>query len=595
MVTTPIVTLPTPALLSGTVSPIATEAIAIAAAANGAGDGNLPAAPPGAPPDAPPAPPSDGSGSGSEVDPFAAYVWDRENAVTSFGHVRQISLPGLPEGSQSLKGEWVHVAGQSRLRGNFLRAPYIDKTTRLTSDPFDQVQCYYSLTSLILYLKDKLGFEMEKIISAIKPIYAHVNAARDVNAWFDPRTGHLTFGTGDESRFGAWHLAEDADVVRHECGHAILHCMNPELSSWYAGDGGAIHEGFGDAIASFYADNSVISEDFLANTGEEYGTDRGLRDVNNDLRYNEVSQEVHSLGQVYGGFWWGVRKALEPILGDGREAADLAMAILMSHGTQYATNRPGPKDFIDTALAGARIYLQGSKHDLNYRKVAKLMRDEAKRRGFMDEAVKMRGRRQRFSNELGRLLTETPAPFAFVRESSVENASGMRDYFQQFMVLERRHFVRMLGSGLIVFKDGSGVSRSFSASDVRQSVDVDPTINYLRPNALRTTRLAAKDNLDESERKLEDLDHKGLWSGSEKERKETITRAEALRRLDEIAYEEAMGNDDHRIANLVLMPEGFDGSTDGKQNLYWALRFGMTDFYVNAKSGAVAARKIAMW
>ena len=593
MLTTPIGTLLTPVLSSGIVAPIATNAIAIAAHANGAGDGNLPAAPPGAPPDAPSAPPSDGSG--SDVDPFAAYVWDKENAVTSFGHVRQVSLQGLSPGAKSLDGEWVNVNGQTRLRGNFLRAPYADKTTRLTSDPFDQVQCYYSLTSLILYLKDNLGFDMAKIISSIKPISAHVNAARDVNAWFDPRTGHLTFGTGDESRFGAWHLAEDADIVRHECGHAILHCMNPELSSWYAGDGGAIHEGFADAIASFYENNSVISEDFPPNTGEEYGTDRGLRDVDNEFKYSEMDSEVHSLGQVYSGFWWGVRKALEPILGDGREAADLAMSILMSHGTHYATNRPGPKDFLDAALAGARLYLEGSGRDLDYKKVARVMTDEAKRRGFMDEAVKMRGKRQRFSAELGRLLTETPAPFAFVRENSIENPSGMRDYFQQFLVLKKRHFVRMLGSGLIVFKDGSGVTRSFSASDIRRSVDVDPTINFGRPNALKNIRFAAKSNLDESERKLEDLDRQGLWSGGEKERKEKITRAEALRRLDEIAYEEAVGHDDHRTAHLVLMPEGFDGSTSGRQDLFWALRFGLTNFYVNAKSGTVAVKKIAMW
>ncbi|MBN1283358.1 MAG: hypothetical protein JXA24_06275 [Proteobacteria bacterium] len=595
---TTISTIPPPALTPAIAAPIATtSAAAIAARVNGTLPGLPPTAPPAALPGLPPEaqqarPPDD---SGPDDDPFAAYVWEKENEVTSFGHVRQISLPGLPPNAQSLKGEWVHVTGQTRLRGNFLRPPYVDKTSRLTSDPFDQVQCYHSLTSLILYLKDKLGFDMARIISAIKPIYAHVNAARDVNAWFDPRTGHLTFGTGDKSRFGAWHLAEDADIVRHECGHAILHCMNPELASWYAGDGGAIHEGFADSIAAFYANNPVISEDFLPNTGEQYGTDRGLRNVNNDLRYNEVDSEVHSLGQVYGGFWWGVRKALEPMLGNGRDAADVAMSILMNHGAHYATNMPTPKDFFEAALAGAKIYLEGSKRELEYKKVARAITEEAKRRGFLDEAVHKRGMRRRFSEEFGRLLTEAPEPFAFVRENSVGNLAGSREFYQQFLVLEKRHFVRMLGSGLIVFKDGSGAARSFSASDMRQSVDVDPAIKYGRPNALKTIKMAAKSNLDESDKRLDELDRQGLWAGGEKEKKEKITRAEALRRLDEVAFEEAMGQEDHRSLSLVLMPEEPGSSTPERQNLHWAIQLGLTVFFVNAKSGAVVARKIAMW
>ena len=571
--------------------PVTTSAIAAFASGGGnVGNGGStpPAEPPVPPPEAPPEPPKD---------PFAAYVWAKENEVTSFGHVRKISLPGLPAGAQSLKGEWVHVTGQTRLRGNFLRQPYIDKTSRFTSDPFDQVQCYYALMSLILYLNMQ-GFDMKKTLGKILPLYARVNEVRDVNAWFDPRTGWLTFGTGDASRFGAWHLAEDADIVRHECGHAIFHSLYPELTSWYAGDGGAIHEGFGDAMASLYANNSVISEDFLPNTGEHYGTDRGLRDVNNDLRYNQVDREVHSLGRVYGGFWWGVRKLLEPILGDGREAADLTIAFSMSHGTNYATNRPGPKDFFDAALAGARVYLEGSKHDLDYKRAAKAMTDAAKRRGFLNKEVARRGRRERFSEEFGRLLTETPEPFAFVRESSVENSTGSRDFLQQYLVLENRHFVKMLGSGLIVFKDGSGGTRSFSASDMRRDVNVDPTIWYGRPKALSTVKQAAKDKLDESNRMLEELeeqDRHGLWAGDETERKKKITRAEALRRLDEIALEEATVHDEYRTASLVLMPEGYDNGHSEKADLYWSFRFGLTDFYVNAKTGAVATKKIAMW
>ncbi len=165
----------------------------------------------------------------------------------------------------------------------------------VTTDGFDQVQAYYAFSSLMTYM-GTLGYDMAKIANVF-PILINVNAVDDVNAWYNPSAVDLTFGTGRRSSVGEWHLASDHEIVEHEGGHLAFDRIIPALSQWYSGDGGAIHEGFGDGIAALKRNDPELSEDFPPNIGRAYGTMLGLRTVAHSLKYNDVSSEVHDKGR----------------------------------------------------------------------------------------------------------------------------------------------------------------------------------------------------------------------------------------------------------------------------------------------------------
>ena len=316
---------------------------------------------------------------GNLPDPFKAYVWLDTNRVTSDAQVREVSLEGLSPEAKEAIGTWAAIDGRTKLGGVFKWEPF--SSTKIpplpepnedepwyddylgsvigatmakppkegfpTSDGFDQIELYNSLTSLQLYLVG-MGFDIGGIISKRrggKPhaVVAHANKVDDLNAWYSPQAGDLTFGTSG----GKWHLAADNDVSNHEYGHLLLDSINKGLSGWYAGEGGAIHEGFGDAMAAFRADDAEVSEDFPPAMGEEADKGKGLRTANNRLRLSDVSDEVHDRGQVYAGFWWSLKEKIQSRFGkSGREAADMTMKIMVNHASFYKTTKPKPGDLV---------------------------------------------------------------------------------------------------------------------------------------------------------------------------------------------------------------------------------------------------------
>lgn len=518
-------------------------------------------------------------------------MWTGENLVSSFGRPRIVSLPGLPAAARELHGEWARIVGQTKLDGNFLRPPFGDPTSLITNDGFDQVQTYWALTGLALYLQN-LGFNMTAILGGRKPIVANVNSVKDLNAWFDPSTGELTFGTASDK----WHLASDHDITQHEGGHLIFDCIIPSLTSWHAGDGGAIHEGFGDCTAALFRNDPHLSEDFPPAMGWEYGTDKGLRDVTNALRYGDTTDEVHDRGQVYGAYWWSVRLALQNFLGgDPRTAASLVHAIMMEHGSHYSTNKPGPKDFLNAAIAGALTYLgANTQYRLDPENVRKIMTDEAGRRGMLDAAIPQFGTTQPLSIDLARTLLAMTSPVAFMPVTVTRGTFGGRNFLQQ-IILANGKYVTLLGSGLIVFTNRDGEPHSFSASDVRRDIRFDPTINFSPQVAFGYANQAAQEELRASEREIEELSGPAAAAPADEHGRNTeIDNAQMRRRLAEIAVQAAARTTDPvRIATLVLMPEGY---TDHPQeDLYWRFRFGPSEFFVNARSGQVAIKRMPMW
>ncbi|MBI4197048.1 MAG: hypothetical protein HY539_04415, partial [Deltaproteobacteria bacterium] len=284
-------------------------------------------------------------------------VWELENDISSDGRFREVWFPDLAVEARAFQSQYVDVKGTTPVNGVFKYAPYLEGS-KVTQDGFDQGQLYYSLSLGYHYLTH-LGFDLKGILGSTHqgkshPIAATANGMGQLNAYFSPKEDRLVFGTGGKDAAGndKWHLAADNDVSLHETGHKLLHHMNPNLLLPFGGDGGAIHEGFGDALATLIYNDPELSEDFTRALGRTSGKDKGLRLVNNKLALSDVTEEVHDRGRVYAGFFWSVYERLKKKL-DEDSARILAIRIAVNHGSNY-TNvfRPDSQDFVNAVLKG---------------------------------------------------------------------------------------------------------------------------------------------------------------------------------------------------------------------------------------------------
>lgn len=78
----------------------------------------------------------------------------------------------------------------------------------------------------------------------------HVDAGVDLNAYYDRAS--LTFFHAEVAGQTVY-SAESPDVVAHECGHAILDALRPQLFDAMSAEVAALHESFGDCSAILVA------------------------------------------------------------------------------------------------------------------------------------------------------------------------------------------------------------------------------------------------------------------------------------------------------------------------------------------------------
>lgn len=176
-------------------------------------------------------------------------------------------------------------------------------------DHFEEVMAYHWVTEGVLYLRS-LGFQ--NILTSAVGI--DVNGTPDDQSWFSPSTGELTFGTGGVDD------AEDADIILHELGHAILHSQVPGFAPDQASEAGAISEAFGDYYAAtFFAGMGPRGTAWDAYVGEwdattyNPGTPGFLRRVDGAKHYPEDldgDMEPHNNGEIWSAVLWRVRGLL---------------------------------------------------------------------------------------------------------------------------------------------------------------------------------------------------------------------------------------------------------------------------------------------
>ena len=210
-----------------------------------------------------------------------------------------VILPEL-DGSGFLDGPYVSTrltenrANEQTLEFNYLR-----------DDPrFEEVMVYYHVDAVGRYLKG-LGFDFADNWQ----IPANVHFGRTRAAFYDDSEGSINFGDAGVD------IAEDAEVIIHEYGHAILDRQVPNINR---SEGGAIHEGFSDFLAASFF--SAVSDGFSDSIVFEWaGSDDpeiATRPVNGNKRYpQDVTGEPHADGEIWSAALWEIFEAI------GRDAS----------------------------------------------------------------------------------------------------------------------------------------------------------------------------------------------------------------------------------------------------------------------------------
>lgn len=185
---------------------------------------------------------------------------------------------------------------------------------------FEDANAFYHITNFQNYIQS-LGFD--DIVNYQIAVDAHaVNGAdnSNFNGGFNPP--RLQFGEGGVDD------AEDADVIIHEYGHAIMHSAAPGTNS--GTQRRALDEAVGDYFASSYSRflNSYRWEDVFTWDGHnEYWNGRST--VSSDHYPDDLNNNLYTDADI-----WSA--TLMQIWGDiGREATD---AIMIEAGYSFASN-----------------------------------------------------------------------------------------------------------------------------------------------------------------------------------------------------------------------------------------------------------------
>jgi aureolysin len=160
-------------------------------------------------------------------------------------------------------------------------------------------QTVANASEVVTFFKDKFnrngldnkGQQLPVVVHAPDPMFG----GKMNNAYWDGQTAKMYIGDGDGRTFTPLGLAKD--IIAHEAGHAIL---ESEVQMGFDGQEGALHEHFGDVMASLVdPDDWQIGED--AFTPSKAGD--ALRDMSKPTRFKNMSEvkgnpEPHLLADI---------------------------------------------------------------------------------------------------------------------------------------------------------------------------------------------------------------------------------------------------------------------------------------------------------
>ncbi|WP_018693462.1 M36 family metallopeptidase [Algicola sagamiensis] len=169
---------------------------------------------------------------------------------------------------------------------------------------FQDANVYYHIDQSQRYLQS-LGYVGGNGIQN-RPIKVDTDSYDNRNAFYTPRTNMITFGhQGTLSK-----ATEDATIILHEYGHAIMYDINPNWSQ-FEGDMGAIGEGFGDYWGATYKYATENGKSFHPERmGAWFWWDKGqfggrqLDRTGAEYQYKSGrNYEAHGTGQIGDQMW----------------------------------------------------------------------------------------------------------------------------------------------------------------------------------------------------------------------------------------------------------------------------------------------------
>jgi len=222
-----------------------------------------------------------------------------------------VTLTNL-DGSGYLRGDWANITSET---GAPAYSPDNTFLYNRHDDQFEQVMAYYWVTEAQKYIQS-LGFG-----SSLRPINMESQDIR-INQWGIDNS--YSWDKHDVLRFGKGGVddAEDAEVILHEYGHAMMDSQMTPFGYGGSVEAGSIGEGFGDywavtvsnVIAPTPDPACVADWDSVSYTS---GIPHCLRRVDSVLHYPEdLNGRVHHDGQIWSRALWDIRHGLGPTKAD---------------------------------------------------------------------------------------------------------------------------------------------------------------------------------------------------------------------------------------------------------------------------------------
>jgi hypothetical protein len=230
---------------------------------------------------------------------------DDSDAAVPARAYHDVTLTNL-DGSGFLQGDWVNIRSET---GNPAYSP--SNTFRYTrhQDEFEQVMAYYWITKAQNYIQS-LGFG-----STRRPVNMESQDVR-INQW--GLDNSFSWDKHDILRFGKGGVddAEDAEVILHEYGHAMMDSQQTPFGYGASIEAGSIGEGFADywavtvsTIVAPTPDAPCVADwDSVSYTST---VPHCLRRVDTNLKYpQDLNGRVHHDGMIWSRALWDIRGAL---------------------------------------------------------------------------------------------------------------------------------------------------------------------------------------------------------------------------------------------------------------------------------------------
>jgi len=261
-----------------------------------------------------------------------------------------VKLPRL-DGSGYLDGDYV----STKLTDTFERArsPKWEFQYPRSDPRFGEVMAYYHIDRLQAYFEEVLKVSK----AGNRPQLVAVDAFEDDQSCYDPETKGIYLGSGGVDD------AEDADVIIHEYGHAVLEAQVPGFGmpkddQTWPHEAHALSEGFADYLA---ARASVLSGvDYAPEVIGDWDSVEtgGIRRVGTDRRYAfDLVRECHADGEIWASVLWDIAQVL------GWQQAD--RLVLESHYllTPDARFQTAAKALLEADRALQKAGLFGERHE----------------------------------------------------------------------------------------------------------------------------------------------------------------------------------------------------------------------------------------